>query len=138
MIISFNYVQFFVDLNFVDSSVAVDSTMSSFTHEQVAHFRQVFSQYSDEDQDGVTREKFPAAVQASFDGFIVAGRAPSAHYLEAEFQRIAGDSGVVQWQQFFQVCAPSSINMIGTIPATCTSTALAQIASYHYYFSCFI
>lgn len=79
--------------------------MSSFTHEQVAHFRQVFSQFSDDDSGGVTRANFATAVMTSLDGVNVAGSRPSAQDLDTEFLTVAGpgDSAVVQWQQFFQV-----------------------------------
>ena len=77
--------------------------MSSFTHEQVVFFRQTFSQFSDSERGGLTREYFAIAVTTSWDGAGVSGRAPSARRLDEEFDRISADTGVVQWQQFFQV-----------------------------------
>ena len=76
--------------------------MSSFTHDQVAHFREVFNQFSDEESGGINQVNFVPAVKASLDACNVGNR-PSNEELNMEFQRITGDSGVIQWQQFFQV-----------------------------------
>lgn len=77
--------------------------MSSFTPDQVGHFRQEFTQFSDEELGGVCRSNFIPAVEASLEQCNFAGSPPSHEYLDNEFQRIAGDDGVIQWQQFFQV-----------------------------------
>lgn len=80
--------------------------MSSFTPEQVSHFRQVFSTYSNEDLGGVDEVNFIAAIMVSLEECHFSGGPPSQHYLETEFRRLASESetGVIQWQQFFQVC----------------------------------
>ena len=77
--------------------------MSSFTPEQVGHFRQVFTQFSDDDVGGLTQVNFIPAVEASLVGVPFAGPRPSHGYLDGEFQRIAAGEGFIQWQQFFQV-----------------------------------
>lgn len=77
--------------------------MSSFTPEQVSHFRQVFTQFSDEDLGGVTRANFIQAVEASLQEANFTGPHPSHQHLDGEFQRIAAEEGFIQWQQFFQV-----------------------------------
>lgn len=76
--------------------------MSSFTQEQVRHFRQVFSQFSDEERGGVTRENFVIAVQTSLEQCNLPNQ-PTPVYLAGEFGRLASEDGVVTWQQFFQV-----------------------------------
>ena len=78
--------------------------MSSFSQEQVRHFRQVFSQFSDEERGGVTQENFVAAVQGSLEQCNLPNQ-PTPVYLAGEFGRLAGDGGIVTWQQFFQVRA---------------------------------
>ena len=80
--------------------------MSSFTPEQVSHFRQVFSQFSDEERGGVDEVGFLAAIQVSLEQCHFPGGPPSQQFLENEFNRLASenDNGVIQWQQFFQVC----------------------------------
>lgn len=78
--------------------------MSSFTPEQVIRFRQVFTQFSDEELGGVTQVNFIPAVEASLQETNFAGNPhPSHQYLDDEYQRIAAVEGVIQWQQFFQV-----------------------------------
>jgi hypothetical protein len=77
--------------------------MSSFTPEQVSHFRLVFTQFSDENLGGVTRINFIPAVETSLQGISYAGPQPSHRYLDSEFQRIAAEEDFIQWQQFFQV-----------------------------------
>ena len=74
--------------------------MSSFSEEEVTHFKQIFSQFSDEIAGGVTRENFFPAMEACL-GFV--GNRPSPDYLLNEFQRLTGEAGVIQWQPFFQV-----------------------------------
>ena len=76
--------------------------MSSFTQEQVRTFRQIFSQFSDEERGGLSRENFVPAASASLEHCNLRSR-PSDVYLAGEFSRLAGESGVVNWQQFFQV-----------------------------------
>ena len=85
--------------------------MSSFTPEQVSHFRQVFSQFSNEELGGVDEFNFIAAIQVSLEHCHFAGGPPSQHYLENEFSRLASENenGVIQWQQFFQVCGRVSV-----------------------------
>lgn len=77
--------------------------MSSFTQEQVAFFRQTFTQFSDEESGGLNRESFAVAVATCWEGANVSGSQPSPRQLEEEFDRISAGSGVLQWQQFFQV-----------------------------------
>ena len=71
----------------------------SFSQEQIRHFRQVFSQYSDPDA-GLGAENFPRAVSESLEqyGFST----PPLDYLNSEFNRL-GSTGHITWQQFFQV-----------------------------------
>lgn len=77
--------------------------MSSFTHEQVSHFREVFNQFSDESLGGIGEDNFVSAIYASLEATNFAGNPPSAQYLKDEFERIVGPSRTVQWQEFFQV-----------------------------------
>ncbi len=77
--------------------------MSSFTPEQVSHFRQVFAQFNDETLDGINHDSFIPAVESSLREYNFAGLRPSHESLEDEFWRLANAEGVVQWQQFFQV-----------------------------------
>ena len=76
--------------------------MSSFTADQVRTFRQIFSQFTDEERGGLTRENFVPAASASLEHSHLRTR-PSDVYLAGEFTRLADDSGIVNWQQFFQV-----------------------------------
>ncbi len=80
--------------------------MSSFTPDQVGHFRQVFAQFSNEDLGGVDEDNFMAAIQVSLEQCHFPGGPPSQHYLENEFRRLASENEneIIQWQQFFQVC----------------------------------
>lgn len=78
------------------------TNMSSFTAEQVRTFRQIFSQFADEERGGLTRENFVPAASTSLEHCTLRTQ-PSDVYLGGEFSRLAGDSGVVNWQQFFQV-----------------------------------
>ncbi len=77
--------------------------MSSFTQEQVAYFRQTFSQFSDAESGGLNRESFAVALATSWEGANVGGRPPPHQQLNEEFDRLSAGSGVLQWQQFFQV-----------------------------------
>jgi len=90
--------------------------MSSFTPEHVAHFRQVFNQFSNEDAGGVPRENFITAVETSIEHCDFAGPPPSHSYLDGEFQRITGGSGVIEWQQFFQVAMKTGSLWLHTSP----------------------
>lgn len=83
----------------------------SFTPDQVSHFRQVFTQFCDEDLGGVTRTNFIPAVQLSVEDGNVAGPTPSPEYLDNEFQRVANEEGIIQWQQFFQVSGGCNLFM---------------------------
>ena len=82
--------------------------MSSFTADQVRTFRQIYSQFADEERGGLTRENFVPAAFASLEHCSLRTQ-PTDVYLAGEFSRLAGDSGVVNWQQFFQV---SSIKLL--------------------------
>jgi len=84
--------------------------MSSFTQEQVAFFRQTFSQFSDPASGTVNRESFAVAVATCWEGGNVGGSVPSPHRLSEEFDRISGGSGELQWQQFFQVSTLGIVN----------------------------
>ena len=86
----------------VSKSVERRVDMSSFTQEQVRAFRQIFSQFTDEERGGLPRENFVPAASASLEHCDLRSR-PSDVYLAGEFSRLAGESGVVNWQQFFQV-----------------------------------
>lgn len=85
--------------------------MSSFTQEQVSHFRQVFTQFSDDSVGGLTQVNFIPAVEASLEGIHFAGPRPSHGYLHGEFQRIAAEDDFIQWQQFFQVLKPVVVRL---------------------------
>ena len=78
------------------------ANMSSFAADQVRTFRQIFSQFADEERGGLTRENFVPAVSTSLE-YCTLRTHPTDVYLAGEFSRLAGDSGVVNWQQFFQV-----------------------------------
>ena len=91
--------------------------MSSFTPEQVGHFRQVFSQFSNEDLGGVEEINFIAAITASMDHCHFTGGPPSQQYLEREFRRLTSenDNAVILWQQFFQVYRHEAVSDIFTL-----------------------
>ncbi len=77
--------------------------MSSFTHDQVAHFRELFNAYTGSEATGISRENFIPAIEASLESYHFTGPRPSGEHLDGEFQRITESSGTVQWPQFFQV-----------------------------------
>ena len=81
----------------------LQTNMSSFSADQVRTFRQIFSQFTDEERGGLTRENFVPAASASLEHCTLRSR-PTDVYLAGEFSRLAGDAGAVNWQQFFQVC----------------------------------
>lgn len=77
--------------------------MSSFTTDQVGRFREIFTQFSDENLGGIGQINFIPAVETSLQAVNFAGPRPSHEYLDAEFYRICDENGTMQWQQFFQV-----------------------------------
>lgn len=74
---------------------------SSFTHEQIRHFREAFSQYSDPESGGVTSQRFSDAILACLEHCSLSAT-PPPDYLNSEFNRL-GTTGALTWQQFFQV-----------------------------------
>lgn len=87
-----------------DQFADCEAKMSSFTSDQVAQFRDVFRQFSDEGLGGICRTNFVPAVEATLEHCNFAGPRPTHQYLDNEYQRIVGDDGVMQWPEFFQVC----------------------------------
>ncbi len=77
--------------------------MASFNQEQVRHFREVFKEFSDEEREGIiNRDNFLIAVNLSLSQCTL-GNSPSPEPLAAEFDRLVARTGVLPWQQFFQV-----------------------------------
>lgn len=84
--------------------------MSSFTPEQVGHFREVFRRFSDQGLGGINRVNFIPAVEDALEQCHFSSPPPSQEYLDNEYQRIVGEDGVMQWQQFFQVSSLSLLS----------------------------
>ena len=77
--------------------------MASFNQDQVRHFREVFKLYSNEEREGITdRDNFLIAVSESLAQCFLPN-SPDPEPLAAEFDRLVASSGVLSWQQFFQV-----------------------------------
>ena len=74
---------------------------SSFSHEQIRHFREAFSQYSDPESGGVTSQRFSDAILACLEHCSLSAT-PPPDYLNSEFNRL-GTTGALTWQKFFQV-----------------------------------
>ena len=72
----------------------------SLDQEQIRHFREVYSQYS-EGEGSLNSETFPPAVHACLERMTLAVPLPPEH-LSSEFERI-GAGGNLSWAQFFQV-----------------------------------
>lgn len=99
--------------------------MSSFTQDQVRTFRQIFSLFNDEERGGLPRENFVPAALESLEHCNLSSQ-PSDVYLAGEFNRLAGDSGVVNWQQFFQV----SIRLVSLSPQASPTNMLCLPGTY--------
>ncbi len=77
--------------------------MASFSQEQVRHFREVFKEFCDENRKGiVNRDNFLLAVNLSLSQCTLRS-SPSSQLLVQEFDRLVATTGVLLWQQFFQV-----------------------------------
>lgn len=77
--------------------------MASFNQEQVRHFREVFKEFSNEEREGIVdRDNFLIAVNESLSHCTLSN-SPNLELLAVEFDRLVLNSGVLSWQQFFQV-----------------------------------
>lgn len=72
----------------------------AFSQDQIRHFRQVYSHYSD--GGALSVEGYRAAVAAALQRANLSS-SPPAGLLEREYQRLSGESGGLSWSQFFQV-----------------------------------
>ncbi len=72
----------------------------AFTQEQIRHFRQVYSQYSQE--GALSYESYRDAVGAALQRANLSSF-PPAEVMDGEFARLSAGSGSLGWQQFFQV-----------------------------------